>query len=215
MQLFFIYLVLLLIIIFILYNGIELCFKYAPLKIKYLSIGILSAMILRYITLLIMLVVKNIKYLYIFKPIYFINLISVPVAALIMMYILARNDKIKINFILILLPLFLAAYIIMLYKLPCYTALNTNFGYNMYLDKPIIVYGIFIIINTFILFGTILLLDNKLSNKPGITLVLISALITIVEVLLMLNGVKILPSPIIGDLAWMLALNYALSRLKK
>lgn len=215
MQLFFIYLILLLVMSLILYKGIELSFRYAPLKIKYLSIGILFAMVLRYIILGVMLVVKNIKYLYILKPIYFINLFVVPIAALIIIYILARNDKIKINFILIFLPILLFAYIIMLYKLPGYTILNANFGYNMYLDRQIIVYGIYIIINTIILFGTILLLDNRFANKPGLILVLVSTVVTIVEVLLKLNGIILLPSIIIGDMTWMLTLNYAISRLKK
>jgi hypothetical protein len=215
MQAYLIYLILLLIILLILYKGIELGLKYAPLKLKYLSIGILAAMILRYITLGIMLVVKNIKYLYILKPIYFINLFVIPIVALISLYILARNDKIKINFVLVFLPLFLIAYIIMIYKLPGYTILNSSFGYCMYLDRQTIVYGIYIIINTLILFATTLLLENKVANKPGLMLVLVSALVTIVEVLLMLNGIILLPSLIIGDLTWMLTLNYALNRLKK
>ncbi|GLC29241.1 hypothetical protein [Clostridium omnivorum] len=215
MQLYLIYLVLLLVVLLILYKGIELNVKYAPLKIKYLSIGILLAMTLRYITLVVMLAVKNIKYLYVLKSVYFINLIALPMAAFIILYILARNDKIKISFIFILLPLFLAAYTIMLYKLPCYIVLDANFGYNMYLDRQIIVFGLYIVINTLILFGSILLLDNKYANKPGLILVIVSALITIVEALLMLNGIKLLPSPIISDLIWMLALNYAISRLKK
>lgn len=215
MQLYLIYLVLLLVVLLILYKGIELSVKYAPLKIKYLSIGILLAMTLRYITLVVMLAVKNIKYLYVLKSVYFINLIALPMAAFIILYILARNDKIKISFIFILLPLFLAAYIIMLYKFPCYIVLDANFGYNMYLDRQVIVFGLYIVINTLILFGSILLLDNKYANKPGLILVIASASITIVEALLMLNGIKLFPSPIISDLIWMLALNYAISRLKK
>lgn len=215
MQLYIIYLALLLVILIILYKGIELSVKYAPLKIKYLSIGILLAMTLRYIALGVMLAIKNIKYLYVLKSVYFINLIALPMAAFIILYILARNDKIKISFIFIILPIFLAAYIIMLYELPCYIVLNAYLGYYMFLDRQIIVIGLYIIINTLILFGSILLLDNKYANKPGLILVIASALITIVEALFMLNGMKLFPSPIISDLMWMLALNYSVSRLKK
>lgn len=215
MQLYFIYLTLLLIVLLILYKGMELSVKYAPLKIKYVSIGVLLAMTLRYISLFVMLFMKNIKYLYVLKPIFFINLIAIPISALIILYILARNDKIKLSFVFILFPVFLIVYIIMLYKLPCYIVLNANFGYNMFIDKQIIVFGIYIIINTLILFGSILLLDNKYTNKPGLILVIVSALVTIVEVLLMLNGIKLLPSVIIGDLTWILTLDYAISRLKK
>jgi hypothetical protein len=56
---------------------------------------------------------------------------------------------------------------------------------------------------------------NKNVNKLGIVFVIIASLITIVDCILWIIGIKILPENVIGDMLYMLTIVYALSKIKK
>jgi hypothetical protein len=215
MNIFYIYLILLLLMFIFIYNGVDYSIKFAPLKIKTLSLTALTAAGLRYIALLILFLWKNIKFLYLLKPFIFLNILCMPILAMIAIYITARNDNIKFNYCLILSGVFVLMYLGFIVKLPVNIEMFNNMGYVMSFYNIDLVFGTYLIINTILLFGSVILLGYKNTNKLGMYMVLGASAISIAEVLTRASGVIILPTILIGDLTWLLAVNYSLYKFKR
>ncbi len=215
MGIYFLYLTLLLLMFLLIYFGVNLSFKFAPNKIRVLSLLALITISFRYIALIIFLITGNIKNLYLLKPLMFLNLVCLPVLAMISLYICARNDIIKFNYCIIVSVILLAAYIAAIIKLPMSIEMYGNLGYIMRFNSELLVYGVYLIINTILLFIAVLFLDNKNSNRLGILLILASAFVVIVELLAKGVGVIILPAVLFGDIIWIITADYTLYKLKK
>jgi hypothetical protein len=215
MNTYFFYLALLLLMFLLIYCGVSSSVRFAPLKIKIISLAALIALSARYIALLIFLVTGNIKNLYLLKPLMFLNLLCLPVLAIISIYIYARNDKIKFNYCMISASLLLVTYLAAIIKLPISIEIYGSLGYIMSFNNEILVYGIYLIFNTIFFFSAVVFLGNKTSNKLGMWLILSSALAVIIEVIFKTCGVGILPSILLGDVIWIATVDYALYKLKK
>lgn len=215
MLVFYIYSVLLLLMIILLYNGLAVSFKHAPIKIKILSSITAILLSFRYFALILLLTLKNIKYLYMLKPFYFFDLLCIPITALITIYILARNDKIKFYVIFIISGIFSLVYGYIIYSFDGALGIASNYGYIMFFLKNNYVYGAYLIVITIFLITTALLLGNKNSNKLGIILCFISSILTICELIVNFMGITLFPNMIIGDICWVITLNYSLNKLKK
>lgn len=209
------YLALLLLMFLLIYYGVSCSVRFAPLKIRIISLAALAALGARYIALLIFLITGNIKNLYLLKPLMFLNLLCLPVLAIISIYICARNDKIKFNYCIISASLLLVLYIAAIIKLPVSIEIYGSLGYIMCFYNELLVYGIYLIINTIFFFKAVVFLGNKTSNKLGMWLVLVAVLTVIIEVIVKSSGVSILPSILFGDVIWIFAADYALYKLKK
>jgi hypothetical protein len=199
----------------LIYYGVSSSVRFAPLKIRVISLAALITLSARYIALLIFLVTGNIKNLYVLKPLMFLNLLCLPVLAIISIYIYARNDKIKFNYCMILASLLLGTYLAAIIKLPISIEIYGSLGYIMSFHNEILVYGIYLIFNTIFFFSAVVFLGNKTSNKLGMWLILSSALVVIIEVIVKTSGVSILPSILLGDVIWIATADYALYKLKK
>ena len=81
--------------------------------------------------------------------------------------------------------------------------------------NELLVYGIYLIVNTIFFFKAVVFLGNKTSNKLGMWLILVAALIVIIEVVVNTSGVSILPSILFGDVIWILTADYSLYKFKK
>jgi hypothetical protein len=215
MNTYFFYLALLLLMFLQIYYGVSCCVRFAPLKIRSISLTANIALSLRYIALLIFLVIGNIKNLYFLKPLMFLNLLCLPVLAIIAIYIYARNDKIKFNYCIILASLLLVIYIAAIIKLPVSIEIYGSLGYIMSFYNQFLVYGTYLIFNTVVFFCAVIFLGNKPSNKLGMWLVLASALVAMFEVIVRTSGVSILPAVLFGDVIWIVTVDYALYKLKK
>jgi hypothetical protein len=215
MNTYFFYLALLLLMFLLIYCGVSSSVRFAPLKIKIISLAALIALSTRYIALLIFLVTGNIKNLYLLKPLMFLNLLCLPVLAIISIYIYSRNDKIKFNYCMISASLLLFTYLAAIIKLPISIEIYGSLGYIMSFHNEILVYGIYLIFNTIFFFSAVVFLGNKTSNKLGMWLILSSALLVIIEVIVKTSGVSILPSILLGDVIWIATVDYALYKLKK
>lgn len=215
MSIYYIYLSLILLIFILIYSGIDCSLKFTPIKIKVLGTILLSLLGFRYIALLILLLTKNMRYLYLLKPLIFLNLLCIPILAFLSLYILARNDKIKFNYVFVILSILLAAYGFIIVVLPSSIYSLGSMGYYMTIESGTIVYGVYLLINTILFLYSITLLGRKNINKPGIVIFLISALITIIELITRSSNINILPSLIIGDVLWIIVINFALYRFKK
>lgn len=215
MNIYYIYLLLLLLMFILIYSIISENLKHSPVKVRVLSLTALMIVSFRYIALLIFLIIKNIKYIYLLKPLIFLNLLCLPIVAIVSIYIFVRNDRIKFNYCLVVSGLLLLLYVIAMAKLPTSIISIGSLGYLMAFLNKNLVYGIYVVLNTIFLFISIIFLGFKNSNKFGIWMVLFSSLTQISEIILRASGFIILPVCIFGDIFWILTVSYALHKLNK
>ena len=207
--------ILIVFIIFILMIEALYISKFSPNKIKAAAIIVITIILLRAISLIILSLSHNIKHLYLLKPIFFLNFISIPLLSLIALYIFIRKDNINFSYIFIIAAILAGLYGIMIYKCPALVQTNEIYGYTMILTKDLYLYWIYVILNTIILFLTIALSSNKNINKLGISMIIFAALITIIEFILWIIGIRILAENVIGDMLWSITIVYALSKVRK
>jgi hypothetical protein len=212
---YFLYIIMLLLMFLFIYYGVSFSFRFAPLKIRILSNSALLAIGLRYTAMFIFLIAGNIKNLYLLKPFIFLNLLCVPVLGTISIYIFARNDKIKLNYCILASTLFLIAYSTAVIKLPINIEIYRNLGYRMNFNNEFLVYGTYLIINTLFLFIAVTFMGNKNSNKMGMYLVLASAFVGIAEIIAKISGLHVFPAILLGDIIWLITIDYALYKLRK
>lgn len=189
--------------------------KFLPTKIRVAAGIVILTMIMRHLSLLILSLEYNIKYLYMLKPFFFLNFFSVPLLTLIVLYIFIRKDNINFSYIFIIGAVIMSLYGIIMYKCTAVIQGNNMYGYTIYFAKDIYLYWIFVVVNTITLFLSIALVKNKNVNRIGITLVIIASLTTIVELILWIIGMKILQESVIGDMLWAVTIVYALNKIKK
>jgi hypothetical protein len=211
----FTYIFLLLLMLIIITNGIIFCFKYAPLKIRILSLFVLIALDCRYITLIIFYIHKSINYLYSLRVLYFINILCIPVLALIVLYILSRSDKIKFKLIIIISLILVLLFSILIINGSISLIVLNNSSYTMIINSPSFVKVIYLIINILFMVASIFILNKSNVNKRGISIILLASIVVTCEILLSFTQMSLLPEEIVGDIFWVIALNYALYELKK
>lgn len=210
----YIYLILLLFMLLLIYKGIRININYAPKKIKFICIGALIAMALRYVALIIFVIVRNIRYLYLLKHLYFLNLLCIPIGAFIIIYILLRNDRIKFLYMFPVSIILAVIYGFLIYRCPVRLEIDMLYGYYMEFIKNPYIYIGYMLINVLFI---VLIINIYKSNmdKIGIVLVIISSTIVILETILYLIGGEIFVNLILGDILWMVTLDYAISKLKR
>lgn len=209
-----IYIFLLPIVFLLLIQGLTWV-KFLPYKIKAISFIIITAMIFRYISIFIMLFDTNMEYLYMLKIPFFLNLIAVPIIALTILYIFIRKNNIKFYYIFIISSILTLLYVFIMCN--CKTVLQSigESAYTLVFLQHMYIYWTYIVFNTLIVFFTIGFVNKKSSSRLGIYLVLAASSITVIESILWIVGVKILTENIIGDIFWIVALIYALNKVKK
>lgn len=211
----YIYLGLLFTMILLLYDGITTSVCYAPKKIKYITLCALILVLLRYISLIVLFVNERPLYLYMLKPIMFLEIIYIPIIGFVAIYMLSRNEKIKLSYFYILLIIFTGTYLWITIKSPINTNISDIYGYIISLKKDYGLYIILSIINTIYLIVSIKAYSFKYSNKIGIIFSMISSLTMILTILISLLGSFFFGVKLIGELFWVTTLVYSLSKFKK
>lgn len=209
------YLILLLLIFVLLFSGINLSKNFAPAKIKFISIFALLLLAIRYITIFIFFISSNIKYLYLLKPAVFLNSLCIPILAMISIYILARKDKLKLTYIIIVSIVILLVYIFAIFTMKTNIEIYKNLGYRMYFESNNILDAMYLVLNTIFFFTSIILLSSSVTNKFGMWLALASSLILMLEIIVKSAGFSIFPFILIGDIFWLITMNFSLNKLKK
>ena len=209
-----IYLIILLFMALLCLEGLIICLMYAPIKIRILMSGVFIGLFLKFISLLCFSIIGNIRYLYIFEPIYFIGLLCVPTGAIIMLYIFIRQTKVKIIYVAIFIMILLAMYVLCIIKLDVNIQINKYNIYLMYFDKQFLVDIIYGSINL-VLLGLAFIYNKKNGSiKLGLKMVMISSSVTIAEIICSTIGINIFSENIIGDLFWCITIIYGILKLK-
>lgn len=210
----YIYFLLIIFMFIIIHEAFKRNNRHSPIKIKILCTIALIGMILRYLVMLLMFTVQNIRYLYLLKPLYFLNFICIPIIAIIIFYILMRNDKINFSYMFFISGLLVGFYIFFIYKYPITLKVDIHYGYFIEIMQIPYVYIIYMLFNVCAIIFAVNLY-NKTVDKKGILLVIFSSSILIIEATSIFIGKKIFLNIILSDILWIISLNYLLSKLKK
>jgi len=188
--------------------------SYAPKKIKIISAMALIIMAFRYIALIILYTIKNQSYLYLLKPVVYANLLCIPLCGILSVLIFSRNNRIKLKKILLLSMILFIAYFILIYKSPANINVSNICGYIIELQLQAYGYIILLIINSIFLFIGIKLYNKVYSSKLGAILIIMASSFTLISVLLSSIDSNF-PMLLLGDLSWILTLNYGLMKFKR
>lgn len=214
MLIFYVYFILILFSIVLYLYGARLSF-FSPLKIRILSLCIVVGMIFKYIILIFMYLSQNVKGLYVFEPLYFVNLLLIPVCACLSIYIFARNEKIKFNFIFILVFIFAVTYMFFILRFNAVIEIYNSYGYIINISSWRFDVLIYLLYNIIFLAISIYLMKQKGSIKKGIILAMLSSVFCIFEILLIYLKINLLPQRIIGDFMWTITFVLSLDTIKK
>ena len=209
-----IYFLLLLIMVFLLYEGMISSLFYAPKKIRIISTIALTLMTFRYIALIILLVIKTQNYLYYLKPVVYANFLCLPIYGLVSVYIFARNNKIELKKVFFISAMLFAAYCIVVYKSAATINISNICGYTIELGLKDYCYVVLLIINSIFIISGIKLFNKTYSNKLGSVLIIISSVSTLISVLLTSINTNY-SFVLLADISWIVTFNYALIKFKR
>lgn len=190
--------ILLFIIIFILYL-MNLNLRKCPIKIKRYYLIVLTIALFRYVSLVVLLLVNNQKIVYLIRCIIQGNYVYIPLIALGCLYIFLRNEKRSFDYNYIYLGIISALYCLLLWIYKLNINIDSAFGFIVNFRNylmPSLIYLIYISSITVI---SLLFIDKPYSNSGGIKLLMVTSIVTIIEFIMFLGGIKIVPYPIIGE----------------
>jgi hypothetical protein len=200
---------------FLLYIGFIKIIRFSGLKIKIFSLFIMFSLICRDISLTILATSKNIIFLYILKPFFYLNYLCIPVLSMIAIYIIMRNPKFKFRNIIAATLIFTLLYCIIISLMPNYIGLSNYYGYKMCIENIEYFYLFKAFINALFLIFAIGLLDKSYLEKKGVYLIIIAALIAVIEIVLTMLQLRIFQENILSDFCWIIVFIYALNQLQK
>jgi len=211
------YVTLLLLVIFFTLLGFKIVIN-APKKIKILSTVVFILILMRYAALLIMLLQSNLKYMYMLKAFNFLYFIFVPICGMISIYILIRNDKINFFHINLISLVIIVLYFLLIFKMPVNIGLLPNYtlGYTISVGNNFFYLDIlYLICNIVFLIVSVNIFNKSRSDKIGSCLAIFAALITIVIIMLPYLIDNLLPQYVLGELLWIITLDYCLRKIEK
>lgn len=200
--------------LFIIYKGFKDNIKKSPHKIKIISSFVFIIMGIRYLTLSIFFFMGNIRYLYLLKGSYFLNFIGIPLIGLITIYIVMRDYKVKFSYIFPLTIILSIIYGFIIYKYPAIIKADILYGYYMHFEKIPYLYVMYMVINVLFIVITMNIYKSNL-DKKNIVFIISSSVISILETMMFLIGYGIFTELIIGDIVWILTLDYGISKLRR
>ena len=207
------YLFLLLIIflsIFIMKKNLEV----SPRKIKIYLMIIITLFLLRHIALFLLCVLENSTIIYYLKSIIFLDHLSIPLMILAITYVYLRAESLKFggSYIIALIAGLIYAFIMETSKVT--VQVSYLYGFILGIDQETILFLFSLILLGVLLILNVILLDKPFANKKGIWLIIISILIVMTEEIIILGGIKVFPYSVIGDMLFLVIMNWVLSGFK-
>ncbi len=210
----FIYLcILLFIIIFSLYL-IYLSYNKCPIKIRKFYLVSLSIIVVRYLSLLSLWLIQVQRIIYFIKVLTQLSLMAIPFLVLASIYIFLRDENRNFDYNYIFMVILFLGYCVIniFYKLDI--RIDSVFGFIVNYRELLIPSLIYLIIISSFVVITLLFIDKPYSNTSGMRLLLISLIITVVEFIIFLGGVRIFPYPLIGEVCILVCSYKAISTFK-
>jgi hypothetical protein len=207
------YLFLLLIIflsIFIMKKNLEV----SPRKIKiYLTI-VITLFLLRHIALFFLCVLENSTIIYYLKSIIFLDHLSIPLMVLAITYVYLRSENLKFGGSYVAAIITFGIYVFIMETSKVTVQVSYLYGFILGIDKETILFLFSLILLGALLILNVISLDKPFANKKGIWFIIISILIVMIEDIIILGGIKIFPYSVIGDMIFLVIMNFVLSSFK-
>jgi len=208
----YIYPIAILLMFMLIYEGVTTAFKYAPKKIKAITICSMLLILLRFLSLFLLLIYEKMQYVYLLKPFVFLELIYMPIVIFICTYMFSRNEKIKLNFFYGLCIVFLIIYFALILRAPLYANLSHIYGYSITLKNSIYSYLVLLSINSFVFILGFKVYGFKYADKVGAILLILSSLIAIVSIAVSVIHPNFVGIILLGELFWVVTLDYGLRK---
>lgn len=201
----YIYLALILALFFVSYEALRVAIKYCPIKIKQVVILIFILLGLRVATLWMLLLLDNIKLVYLGRNFVFLNLIYIPMIIFLCIFIFYRNKIVNLKWIYYIFFMSILFYLGSLIFMPMEFYISTSYGYNIVLGN-MLPYKILLCFGGLGFFIAMKGFMYKYSVKWGMALMVAAALIFIITSALVLKGAENIGFLLIGELALVITL---------
>ncbi len=210
----YIYLFLIFTVMFVLYEAIILSIRYCPVKIREVLTISFILIAFRFISILLILILDNIKYLYLLKNLVFLDIIYIPMIIFISLYIFYRNVKINLKWFYGVFILGLLGYLVCVFKIPMEYYISSTYGYNIVL-KSTIPYKILLCFNGASFYMGVKSYRYKHSIKCGAVLIALASLLFIGTTAVVMKNIENIGYLLIGDLGWIIALYTSIRTFKE
>lgn len=175
----------------------------------------ITLFLLRYIGLFLLCIVRSGRFVYLLKPLLFLNHLAIPLMILALSYVYLRWDKLSFSINYIIAAILVVVYGLAIFFIKGRTVFNPNYGYLIQIKNETVLYlGSLIIIGLLLVFS-VYFLDKPHNNKRGMTYLIIASTVVIIENILYLGGIRLFPYPIFGDGIFVIIINLAFNTFKR
>ena len=205
----------LLLIIFLSFFTLKRNLEVSPKKIKIYLTFVITLFLLRHIGLFMLCILQSSNIIYYLKPIIYLNHIAMPLIVLAITYVYLRSEVLKFTGSYVVLSIVVLIYIYIMRISKLTIEVSQNYGFiadisnenSMYLFSLILM-GILLILN-------VILLDKPYANKTGIWFIIVSIVVVMMEEVIILGGIKVFPYSVIGELIFLIIINFVFNGFKR
>ena len=196
----FIYLCILLFIIIFSVYLIYLSSNKCPSKIRKFYLVSLLIIVVRYLSLLSLWLIQRQRIIYFIKVLTQLSLVGMPLLVLAAIYIFLRDENRSFNYNYTFMILLFLVYVVIniFYKLDI--RVDSIFGFIVSYREILIPSLIYLILISSFVVISLLFIDKPYSNTNGMKLLLLSLIITVIEFVIFLGGIRIFPYPLLGEI---------------
>ncbi|EHJ01881.1 MULTISPECIES: hypothetical protein [unclassified Clostridium] len=210
----FAYYLFLLLIIFLSISTIRKNLEVSPKKIKIYLTLVITLFLLRHIALFLLCILKNSTIIYYLKPIIFLDHLSIPLIVLAITYVYLRAEKLGFGGSYIIAAIATAIYGFIIHISKVAVQVSYSYGFILEIDKSIILFLFSLILLGILLVLNVILLDKPFVNRKGICFIIIAISIVMLENIIILGGIKLFPYSVVGDMVFLVILNFVLNGFK-
>jgi hypothetical protein len=186
----------------------------SPKKIKIYLTLVITLFLLRHIALFFLCVLENSTIIYYLKSIIFLNHISIPLMVLAITYVYLRSEKLNFDGSYIIAIIICVIYMVIMHISKVVVQVSYLYGFILEIDQETILFLFSLILLGVLLVLNVILLDKPFVNKIGIWFVIIAISIVMIEDIIILGGVKVFPYSVIGDMIFLVIMNFVLKGFK-
>ena len=211
----FAYYIFLLLIIFLCIFTIKRNLLVSPKKIKIYLVIVITLLLIRHIGLITLCLIESSKYIYYLKSIIYLDDIAIPLMILAITYVFLRSEKLNFTGSYFILAGVAFIYSIIIYISKIIVKVSYIYGFIISIDNEIVISMFSLILLGIMLIINVILLDKKYANKKGIWFIIAAIMIVMIEKVIIIGGIRIFPYPIIGELIFLIIINFVLNGFKK
>ena len=155
------------------------------------------------------------KYIYYLKAIIYLHNIAVPLIVLAVTYVYSRSERLKFTGSYVILAAVTTVYVMIMHMSKVMVNVSSIYGFIMSIDNELILSMFSLILLGIMLIINVLLLDKKYVNKKGIWFIIVAVMAVMIEKVIILGGIRIFPYSVIGELIFIIIINFVLNGFKK